>query len=98
MPSISEQLQNEKRQGRFDEIHEVVRVFTIYNEAKAIKVRITLSRYYHDSGVSYNADYERADEHGQWHEESYGSVLTGSESEESTIMMSISLASQSLGI
>lgn len=96
MPYVSEQLQNTKQDGCFDEIHEVVRVFTIYNEPKSIKVRITIVRYYNPTSVNYDAWYERADEHGEWHEESFGSILSGNETEESAIMMAISLTRNAL--
>ena len=97
MPSVSTELQRQKQEGVFDEIHEVVRVFTLYNEDKSLKLRITVVRYYHGSSVSYDAWYERSDEHGKWESISCGAVLSGSESEESAIMMAIGLARRAVG-
>ena len=81
----SEQLQALGTNRAFEEVYEVVRVFTVWNPDPRLKVRVTIHRYYCETGSHYHLSYEREDEHGVWTDAEYGQVLTGSESEESTI-------------
>lgn len=90
----SEELQSLATARKFDEIHEVVRVFTVYNQDPRLMVRVTIHRYYCETGSHYHLSYEREDEHGVWSEAEYGQVLTGSESEESTIRTAVSFIRQ----
>lgn len=86
----SEELSRQKDLGGFDEIHEVARVITLYDESKRLQVRINIWRYYHPGGgVSYSAYYERELDDGTWEDADYGQVLSGSDSEETTIRQAV---------
>ncbi len=86
----SEELQSLASNRVFDEVYELVRVFTVWNQDPRLKVRVTIYRYYCETGSHYHLSYEREDENGVWTDADYGQVLTGSESEESTIRTAIS--------
>jgi hypothetical protein len=77
----------------FNEIYEIVRVFTIYNGIINRKVRVTVSRYYTTEGFHYSLGYEIADEYDSWKSIDYGQVINGAESEEITIQTAISFIS-----
>lgn len=94
MPDTSPELTSQKSKGGFDEIHEVVRVFTLYDDTRNVKVRVNIWRYYNKTGESYAAYYEREDEDGEWKSADYGKVLTGSESEESAIRNAVGFVRQ----
>ena len=87
---LSQELQDIATNRAFDEVYEVVRVFTVWNQDPRLRVRVTIHRYYCETGSDYHLSYEREDEHGVWTDAEYGQVLTGSESEESTIRTAIS--------
>ena len=87
--SISPYLNELGRRGPFNEVHEVVRVFTVYAEDPRVVVRVTLSRYYMPRGIIHHVNYERQDENGVWHDADYGQVLNGAESEETSIKVAI---------
>ena len=95
MPNPSPELQRQMRLDLFTEIHETVRVFTLYNENTETQVRITIVRYYHENGPSYAAHYERWDD-PDWVQEDYGQILNGRESEDSAIMMAINFARKAM--
>lgn len=86
----SKELEKQIATRAFDEVYEVVRVFTVWNQDPRVKVRVTVSRYYMPGGLQHHLSYEREDDQGEWHEASYGQVLTGAEDEESTIRTAIS--------
>lgn len=85
----SEELQSLGTNRAFDEVYELVRVFTVWNQEPHLKIRVTIHRYYGETGSHYHLSYEREDEHGVWSDAQYGQVLTGSESEESTIRTAV---------
>jgi hypothetical protein len=87
--SISPYLNELGRSGPFNEVHEVVRVFTVYAEDSRVLVRVTLSRYYFPGGITHHVDYERQDENGVWHDADYGQVVNGAECEETSIKVAI---------
>ena len=86
----SQELQDLATDRAFDEVYELVRVFTVRNQDPRLKVRVTIHRYYCGTGSHYHLSYESADEHGVWTDAEYGQVLTNSECEESTIRTAIS--------
>lgn len=98
MPSPSSQLQELSSNHVFDEVYEIVRIFTVWHADKDLKVRVTVSRYYTEIGSSYHVEYEKEDSSGRWQDVSYGQVLNGSESEEQTIRVAISFIRQAHGL
>lgn len=91
MPASSKELTRLKSEGNWEEIYEVVRVITLYDELRSLTVRITILRYYMDSGFIYDAQYERQKPDGTWLKVNYGSILHGSESEDQAIRSAVSL-------
>ena len=85
----SQELQDIATDHAFDEVYELARVFTVWNKDPRLKVRVSIHRYYCETGSHYHLSYEREDEHGVWTDAEYGQVLTGSECEESTIRTAI---------
>ena len=85
MAKISQELIAQRAKGGFDEIHEVVRVFTLHDETSGVTVRVNIWRYYNETGQTYAAYYEREKEDGSWESADYGQILSGDASEESTI-------------
>ncbi|MEQ1935123.1 MAG: hypothetical protein ABL962_14785 [Fimbriimonadaceae bacterium] len=90
MPQPSAELSRQRTENLWDEIQEIVRVFTVYDCDPSVSVRVTILRNYTETGYSYGARYERRDESGQWHDINFGTILSGSDSEESTIMIALS--------
>ena len=87
---LSQELKDIATDHAFDEVYELVRVFTVWNQNPRLKVRVTIHRYYCETGFYYHLSYEREDENSVWSDAEYGQVLTGSKCEESTIRTAIS--------
>lgn len=98
MPDPSQELQELATARTFDEVYEVVRVFTVRHQDKDLKVRVELRRYYAEKTHHYHLEYERENEHGEWESASYGQVLTGAKSEEQSIRTAISFIKQAHGL
>ena len=90
MPQPSEELTRQKATGDWDEIHEIVRVFTLHREDEGLHVEVTVSRYYSEVGTRYSLSYRRRRDNGAWEEASYGQVISGNDCEEFTILRAIS--------
>lgn len=98
MPDPSKELQELATKRTFDEVYEVVRVFSVWHQDKNLKVRVELRRYYAESKHHYHLEYERENENGDWESATYGQVLTGAESEEQSIRTAISFIKQAHGL
>lgn len=85
MPETSPELRRQKDRGGFEEIYEVVRVFTTYDDINSVTVRVNIWRYYNEVRETYAAYYERQLDDGSWESADYGQILTGSDTEENAI-------------
>ncbi len=83
MPTPSEELSQQSKSRKWEEIHEIARVITVQHENRTVE--ITLHRYYHEVGVTFAATYRTQKEDGSWDDYSYGQILNGNESEEFSI-------------
>lgn len=97
-PYLAEIGREEGKNRTFDEVHEVVRVFTVYKANPRVSVRVTIVRYYWPTGIDHSVRYEREDEDGVWREADFGQVLTGSESEEVAITTAVSFIKEAFKI
>lgn len=95
MPANSSQLEKQKK--HFDEIHEIVRVFTLYKNGFET-IRVTIVRYYTAGNPRYDAWYERQNDQGNFEDADFGSIINGSSQEETAIRDSIGFVKQALGI